>query len=64
MLAHVDMLLIKPVRSSDLASGGYTPANRVPVSGRFITLAMTYRGDVYFVPVLYSFFVTILVGML
>ncbi|GKV48994.1 hypothetical protein SLEP1_g55768 [Rubroshorea leprosula] len=48
------MLLIKPVRSSDPASGGYTPANSVPASGRFITLAMTYRGDVYFIPVLFS----------
>ncbi|GKV34028.1 hypothetical protein SLEP1_g42453 [Rubroshorea leprosula] len=30
----------------------YTLVNRVPVNGRFITLAVTYRGDVYFVPVL------------
>ncbi|GKV06289.1 hypothetical protein SLEP1_g18188 [Rubroshorea leprosula] len=29
MLAHVDMLLIESVRSSDLTSGGYTPANSV-----------------------------------
>ncbi|GKV06271.1 hypothetical protein SLEP1_g18171 [Rubroshorea leprosula] len=28
-LAHVNMLLIEPVRSSDPASGGYTPANSV-----------------------------------
>ncbi|GLT87300.1 hypothetical protein SLE2022_053890 [Rubroshorea leprosula] len=73
------MLLIEPVRLSDPACGGYTPAtrdpacggytpansdpasgdytlvNRVPASGRFITLAMTYRGDVYFVPVPYLF---------
>ncbi|GKV42206.1 hypothetical protein SLEP1_g49643 [Rubroshorea leprosula] len=48
------MLLIEPVRSSDPASGGYTPANSAPASGWFITLAMTYRGDVYFVPVLFS----------
>ncbi|GKV34365.1 hypothetical protein SLEP1_g42742 [Rubroshorea leprosula] len=33
-------------------------------SGRFITLAVTYRGDVYFVPVLYPFFMIALVGML
>ncbi|GKV13615.1 hypothetical protein SLEP1_g24606 [Rubroshorea leprosula] len=58
------MLLIEPVRSSDPASGGYTPANNAPTSGWFITLAMTYRGDVYFVPVLYLFFVITLVGML
>ncbi|GKV24605.1 hypothetical protein SLEP1_g34193 [Rubroshorea leprosula] len=45
------------------ASGGYTPANRGPASGDY-TLAVTYRGDVYFVPVLYSFFVITLVGML
>ncbi|GKV24586.1 hypothetical protein SLEP1_g34179 [Rubroshorea leprosula] len=36
------------------ASGGYTPANRGPASGDY-TLAVTYRGDVYFVPVLYPF---------
>ncbi|GKV20490.1 hypothetical protein SLEP1_g30611 [Rubroshorea leprosula] len=30
------MLLIEPIRSSDPASGGYTPANRVPTSRRFI----------------------------
>ncbi|GKV10838.1 hypothetical protein SLEP1_g22149 [Rubroshorea leprosula] len=36
------------------ASGGYTPANRGPASGDY-TLAVTYRGDVYFVPVLYLF---------
>ncbi|GKV52767.1 hypothetical protein SLEP1_g59333 [Rubroshorea leprosula] len=58
------MLLIEPVRFSDPASGGYTPANLVPASGRFITLAVTYRGDVYFVPVLYPLFVIALVGML
>ncbi|GKV14126.1 hypothetical protein SLEP1_g25041 [Rubroshorea leprosula] len=45
------------------ASGGYTPANRGPASGDY-TLAMTYRGDVYFVPALYPFFVIVLVGML
>ncbi|GKV41086.1 hypothetical protein SLEP1_g48665 [Rubroshorea leprosula] len=55
MLAHVDILVIDPVRTSDPASGDYTLANSVPASGRFITLAMTYRGDVYFVPVLYPF---------
>ncbi|GKV24785.1 hypothetical protein SLEP1_g34354 [Rubroshorea leprosula] len=49
---------------SNPASGGYTPANRVPASGRFITLAVTYRGDVYFVPVLYPFCVIAHVGML
>ncbi|GKV11098.1 hypothetical protein SLEP1_g22382 [Rubroshorea leprosula] len=37
------------------ASGGYTPANRGPASGDY-TLAVTYRGDVYFVPVLVSIF--------
>ncbi|GKV53060.1 hypothetical protein SLEP1_g59608 [Rubroshorea leprosula] len=37
---------------------------RVLASGRFITLAMTYGGDVYFVPVLYPFFMIILVGIL
>ncbi|GKV20150.1 hypothetical protein SLEP1_g30311 [Rubroshorea leprosula] len=58
------MLLIEPVRSSDPVSGVYTPANSAPASGWFITLAMTYRGDVYFVPILYPFFVIILVGML
>ncbi|GKU97820.1 hypothetical protein SLEP1_g10904 [Rubroshorea leprosula] len=47
------MLVIKPVRTSDLASGDYTPANSMPASGRFITLAMTYRGDVYFILVLF-----------
>ncbi|GKU93537.1 hypothetical protein SLEP1_g7127 [Rubroshorea leprosula] len=31
------------------ASGGYTPANRGPASGDY-TLAVTFRGDVYFVP--------------
>ncbi|GKV03786.1 hypothetical protein SLEP1_g16032 [Rubroshorea leprosula] len=36
------------------ASGGYTPANRGPAS-RDYTLAVTYRGDDYFVPVLYLF---------
>ncbi|GKV13646.1 hypothetical protein SLEP1_g24633 [Rubroshorea leprosula] len=36
------------------ASGGYTPANSGPASGDY-TLAVTYRGDVYFVPVLYPF---------
>ncbi|GKV11484.1 hypothetical protein SLEP1_g22741 [Rubroshorea leprosula] len=55
------------------ASGGYTPANRGPTSGDYTLvflfacqweLAMTYRGDVYFVPVLYPFFVIALVGML
>ncbi|GKV43080.1 hypothetical protein SLEP1_g50418 [Rubroshorea leprosula] len=35
------------------ASGGYTPANRGPASEDY-TLAVTYRGDVYFVPVLFS----------
>ncbi|GKV18410.1 hypothetical protein SLEP1_g28798 [Rubroshorea leprosula] len=34
--------------NSDPASGGYTPANSGPVSGDY-TLAVTYRGDVYFV---------------
>ncbi|GKV33990.1 hypothetical protein SLEP1_g42421 [Rubroshorea leprosula] len=58
------MLLIEPVRSSDPASEGYTPTNSVPASGRFITLAMTYRGDVYFISILYLFFVITLVGML
>ncbi|GKV51743.1 hypothetical protein SLEP1_g58368 [Rubroshorea leprosula] len=58
------MLLIESVRSSDPASGGYTPANSVPASGRFITLTVTYREYVYFVPVLYPFFVITLVGML
>ncbi|GKV30641.1 hypothetical protein SLEP1_g39430 [Rubroshorea leprosula] len=58
------MLLIESVRSSDPASGGYTPANSAPASGWFITLAMTFRGDVYFVPVLYPFFVITLVGTL
>ncbi|GKV51482.1 hypothetical protein SLEP1_g58133 [Rubroshorea leprosula] len=48
------MLVIEPVRTSDPASGDYTLANSVPASGRFITLAVTYRGDVYFVPVLFS----------
>ncbi|GKU90778.1 hypothetical protein SLEP1_g4731 [Rubroshorea leprosula] len=46
------------------ASGGYTPANCVPASGRFITLVVTYRGDVYFVLVLYPFCVIAHVGML
>ncbi|GKV07149.1 hypothetical protein SLEP1_g18950 [Rubroshorea leprosula] len=64
MLAHVDMLVIEPVRLSDPASGDYTLVNCVPVSGRFITLAVTYRGDIYFVPVLYPFFMITLVGML
>ncbi|GKV40812.1 hypothetical protein SLEP1_g48413 [Rubroshorea leprosula] len=58
------MLVIEPVRTSDLASGDYTLVNRVPASGRFITLVVTYRGDVYFIPVLYLFFVIIFVGML
>ncbi|GKV43052.1 hypothetical protein SLEP1_g50393 [Rubroshorea leprosula] len=58
------MLLIEPVRSSDPASEGYTPANSVLASGRFITLVVSYRGDVYFVPVLYLFFMITLVGML
>ncbi|GKV17188.1 hypothetical protein SLEP1_g27724 [Rubroshorea leprosula] len=58
------MLVIGPVHTSDPASGDYTPANSVPASGRFITLAVTYRGDVYFVPILYPFFVIVLVGML
>ncbi|GKV22585.1 hypothetical protein SLEP1_g32443 [Rubroshorea leprosula] len=30
-------------------SGGYTLANRGPASGDY-TLAVTYKGDVYFVP--------------
>ncbi|GKV13612.1 hypothetical protein SLEP1_g24603 [Rubroshorea leprosula] len=64
MLAHVDILLIEPVCSSDPVSGGYTPANSVPVNGWFITLAMTYRVDVYFIPILYLFFVITLVSML
>ncbi|GKV27821.1 hypothetical protein SLEP1_g36945 [Rubroshorea leprosula] len=64
MSAHVDMLVIELVRTSDPASGDYTLVNRVPVNGRFITLAVTYRGDVYFVLVLYPFFVIALVGML
>ncbi|GKV13618.1 hypothetical protein SLEP1_g24609 [Rubroshorea leprosula] len=64
MLAHVDMLVIKPVRTSDPASGDYTLVNRVPASGRFITLDVTCRGDVYFVPVLYPFFVIAHVGIL
>ncbi|GKV07137.1 hypothetical protein SLEP1_g18939 [Rubroshorea leprosula] len=46
------MLLIERVRSSDPASGVYTPTISVPASGRFITLAMTCRGDIYFIPVL------------
>ncbi|GKV24981.1 hypothetical protein SLEP1_g34506 [Rubroshorea leprosula] len=50
------MLLIELVRSSDPASGGYTLANSISASGRFITLVVTYRGDVYFVPALYPFF--------
>ncbi|GKV21462.1 hypothetical protein SLEP1_g31440 [Rubroshorea leprosula] len=58
------MLLIEPVRLSDPASGGYTLVNRVPASGRFITLAVTYREDVYFVLVLYSFCLIAHVGML
>ncbi|GKV07156.1 hypothetical protein SLEP1_g18957 [Rubroshorea leprosula] len=29
MLAHVDMLLIEPIRTSDPASGDYTPVNSV-----------------------------------
>ncbi|GKU88988.1 hypothetical protein SLEP1_g3190 [Rubroshorea leprosula] len=37
------MLLIESVRSSDPASGGYTPANSAPANEWFITLAMTYR---------------------
>ncbi|GKV23680.1 hypothetical protein SLEP1_g33382 [Rubroshorea leprosula] len=45
------------------ASGGYTPANRGPASGDY-TLAVTYRGDVYFVPVLCPFCVIAHVGML
>ncbi|GKV18256.1 hypothetical protein SLEP1_g28661 [Rubroshorea leprosula] len=28
----------------------------MPVSGRFITLAMTYRGDIYFISVLVPVF--------
>ncbi|GKV02808.1 hypothetical protein SLEP1_g15199 [Rubroshorea leprosula] len=64
MSAHVDMLVIEPVRTSDPSSRDYTLVNRVPVSGRFITLAVTYRGDVYFVPVLYLFCVIAQVGML
>ncbi|GKV25441.1 hypothetical protein SLEP1_g34880 [Rubroshorea leprosula] len=58
------MLVIEPVRSSDSASGDYTLVNSVLASGRFITLAVTYRGDVYFIPVLYPFFMIALVGML
>ncbi|GKV47427.1 hypothetical protein SLEP1_g54331 [Rubroshorea leprosula] len=58
------MLVIEPVRSSDLASGDYTLVNSAPANGWFITLAVIYRGDVYFVFVLYPFFVIILVGML
>ncbi|GKV52710.1 hypothetical protein SLEP1_g59281 [Rubroshorea leprosula] len=58
------MLVTEPVRTSDPASGDYTLVNRVPTSGRFITLAVTYRGDVYFVSVLHPFIVIILVGML
>ncbi|GKV28892.1 hypothetical protein SLEP1_g37880 [Rubroshorea leprosula] len=58
------MLVIEPVRSSDLASGDYTLVNSALASGWFITLVVIYRGDVYFVPVLYSFFVITLVGML
>ncbi|GKV42189.1 hypothetical protein SLEP1_g49626 [Rubroshorea leprosula] len=88
MSAHVNMLVIEPVHSSDPASGDYTPANsdpasggytpansdpasgdyilvnRVPVNGRFIILAVTYRGDVYFILVLVSVFLITLVGML
>ncbi|GKV13606.1 hypothetical protein SLEP1_g24598 [Rubroshorea leprosula] len=64
MSAHVDMLVIELVRTSDPASGDYTLVNRVPASGKFNTLAMTYRGDIYFVPVLYPFCVIALVGML
>ncbi|GKV25044.1 hypothetical protein SLEP1_g34553 [Rubroshorea leprosula] len=48
------MLAIEPVRTSDPASGDYTLINCVPASGKFNTLAMTYRGDVHFVPVLFS----------
>ncbi|GKV44323.1 hypothetical protein SLEP1_g51515 [Rubroshorea leprosula] len=60
------MLVIEPVRSSDPvsgdytlvnsdpASGDYTLVNSAPASGWFITLAVTYKGDVYFVPVLFS----------
>ncbi|GKU90906.1 hypothetical protein SLEP1_g4850 [Rubroshorea leprosula] len=58
------MLLIELVRSSDPASGGYTPANSASASWWFITQAMTYRGDVYFVLILYPFLVIALVGML
>ncbi|GKV11617.1 hypothetical protein SLEP1_g22859 [Rubroshorea leprosula] len=58
------MLAIELVRLSDPTSGDYTLVNRVSASGRFITLAVTYRGDVYFIPILYPFFVITLVGML
>ncbi|GKV51329.1 hypothetical protein SLEP1_g57997 [Rubroshorea leprosula] len=56
------MLVIELVRSSDPASGAYTPANSVPASERFITLAMTYKGDIYFIPVLYLFFLLYLLA--
>ncbi|GKV24873.1 hypothetical protein SLEP1_g34421 [Rubroshorea leprosula] len=49
--------------NNDPACGDYTPANSAPASG-CLTLAVTYRGDVYFVPVLYPFFVIAHVGML
>ncbi|GKV01722.1 hypothetical protein SLEP1_g14263 [Rubroshorea leprosula] len=58
------MGVVKHWYFSDPASGDYTPANRVLASGRFITLAVTYRGDVYFVLVLYPFYVIAHVGML
>ncbi|GKV30635.1 hypothetical protein SLEP1_g39425 [Rubroshorea leprosula] len=50
-LAHVDLLVIELVRSSDPVSGDYTLVNSALASGWFITLAVIYIGDIYFVPV-------------
>ncbi|GKV09816.1 hypothetical protein SLEP1_g21256 [Rubroshorea leprosula] len=58
------MSVIEPVHSSDPAIGDYTLVNSAPASGWFITLAVIYRGDIYFVLVLYPFFMIALVGML
>ncbi|GKV17184.1 hypothetical protein SLEP1_g27720 [Rubroshorea leprosula] len=48
-------------------AAGFFPLLGPVLAGKFCgdyTLAVTYRGDVYFVPVLYPFFVIVLVGML
>ncbi|GKV13594.1 hypothetical protein SLEP1_g24587 [Rubroshorea leprosula] len=50
----------------DLAQNNFSRVEQLscPAGGRFITLAVTYGGDVYFVPVPVSVFLIILVGML